>query len=199
MRKIIQRLKIKQNRHRGFTLAETLIAVLILLMVSAVVAAGIPVAANAYRNVVVASNAEVLLSTTISALRNALGDAADIKVYDDETTISYYNRETGWKSMIYLQPKTDDSTLPAPVGTIMYQEYAPEDGISYTTEAKEEMETSKRRLISSKTSTDDLYVTYTSADYKNGVVTFSNLEVKQQSAAPVGNLPKRAKLSIKVL
>ena len=67
MKKIIYR---KHHAIHGFTLAETLLAVLILLMVSSIVAAGIPSARRAYEKVVLASNAEVLLSTTITTLRH---------------------------------------------------------------------------------------------------------------------------------
>ena len=57
---------IKRKLHtQGFTLAETLLAVLILLLVGVIMTTGIPAAKNAYEKVVVASNAEVLLSTTI--------------------------------------------------------------------------------------------------------------------------------------
>ena len=52
----------------GFSLAETLMAVLILLMVTSVVATGIPAAANAYFKAVDASHAQVLLSTTMISL-----------------------------------------------------------------------------------------------------------------------------------
>ena len=61
-----ERIRKKLHSSKAFTLAETLLAVLILLMVSTIVATGIPVARNAYEKVVLASNAEVLLSTTIS-------------------------------------------------------------------------------------------------------------------------------------
>ena len=56
----------------GFTIAETLVAVLILLMVSSVVAAGIPAAKSAFEKVVVGANAEILLSTSVASLRDQL-------------------------------------------------------------------------------------------------------------------------------
>ena len=76
----------KLKRESGFTLAETLMAVLILLMVSAVVATGIPAAANAYNKAVDAANAHVLLSTMVTALRDELGMAKEVEV--DGTTMS---------------------------------------------------------------------------------------------------------------
>ena len=72
----------------GFTMGETLATVLILLMVAGVVATGIPAALNVYRNAVDAANAQVLLSTTINALRDELSTAWDVKKSND-TTITY--------------------------------------------------------------------------------------------------------------
>ena len=54
-------LKNKIRSARGFTLAETRLAVIILLLAAAIVATGIPAARNAYEKVVLASNAEILL------------------------------------------------------------------------------------------------------------------------------------------
>ena len=69
----------KKNRNKraaaGFSLAETLMAVLILLMVSAVVATGMPMARDAYEKAVDAANAQTLLSTTATMLRAELGGA----------------------------------------------------------------------------------------------------------------------------
>ena len=63
---ICKRIRQKLKSRLGFTLAEMLMSVLILLMVSSVVAGGVPVAANAYYKVVDAANAQVLLSTTVT-------------------------------------------------------------------------------------------------------------------------------------
>ena len=102
-------LSVFRNRcgsHSGFTLAETLIAILILLMVSSVVAAGIPAASNAYYKVVDGANAQVLLSTAATALRDELATARDLEVGNGSsgtsTSITYYNRDAGRKSMISL-------------------------------------------------------------------------------------------------
>ena len=60
----------KLNQQNGFSLAEMLVAILILLMVSSVVAGGVPAASNAYSKAVDAANAQVLLSTAATALRD---------------------------------------------------------------------------------------------------------------------------------
>ena len=70
----------KLNQKAGFTLAETLVTILILLMVSSIVAGGIPAATNAYYKAVDGANAQVLLSTAATALRDELGTARDITV-----------------------------------------------------------------------------------------------------------------------
>ena len=177
----------KLNTSSGFTLAETLVAILILLMVSAVVAGGIPAAKNAYEKVVLASNAEVLLSTTISSLRNELGTASNVDVKG--TVITYYNPSIKATSRICL-----NSDLPGlgmnkltnnPDGVIVYQRYA--EATVGTTESNGQ--SAVTRLVSEKASTQGLYATYDSVelDMENGLIHFgksgvdeNNLSVKQE-------------------
>ena len=94
----VERIAKKLRNNNAFTLAETLITVLILLMVSAVVAGGVPSAANAYRKAVDAANAYSLLSTTVNALRDELSTARDVSVSGN--TITYYSSDTGSQSTI---------------------------------------------------------------------------------------------------
>ena len=71
---------IQKQSTAGFSLIETLVALLIVLMVSMTVAAGIPAAQEAYFNVMKAANAQLLLSTTLTELRDELSIARDVKV-----------------------------------------------------------------------------------------------------------------------
>ena len=83
--------KKQPNRaRRGFTLAETLVTVLILLLATAIVAAGLPAAVRAYHDVVDAANAELLLSTTMTALREELGSTEGFALEDDGKTLDWY-------------------------------------------------------------------------------------------------------------
>ena len=178
----------KLHIDKGFTLAETLLAVLILLMVTAIVATGIPVAKNAYEKVVLASNAEVLLSTTISSLRNELGTAQNVKKQEAQSgeeadsVITYYNAARGASSKLFVA-ETDT--------VIMLQRYFSEEKLSADYDAAP--------LVSSKTSTQDLYVTYSSVSYDNdnGIVTFEGLSVNRTSGAE--GLASRDNLSIRVI
>ena len=185
------RIRRKLHSIRAFTLAEMLLAILILLMVSAIVASGIPVARNAYERVVLASNADVLLSTTISTLRNELGTATDIKKQEAvpgepeaaNTIITYYNTARGAYSRIYV------ASGEKPV--IMFQRYYNLDGLGKSLDAVP--------LISEKTATGDLYVTYTSVTYDKdlGFITFNGLSVNRTSGTL--NLASRDYLRIRVI
>lgn len=90
----------KKKGRRGFTLAETLLTVLILMLVSTIVATGVPAAANAYEKVVISANANALLSTTIAALRDELTTAQNVRVIG--TRVYYYNTANGSSSIIDL-------------------------------------------------------------------------------------------------
>ena len=74
---------------RGFTLVETLVALLIVTMVSVIVATGVPSAINAYRNAVASSNAQVALSTVATALRDELSTATSASATNADGSIAY--------------------------------------------------------------------------------------------------------------
>lgn len=153
-------MKSKIRDQHGFTLAETLLAVIILLLASTIVASGIPAARNAYEKVVLASDAEVLLSTTISTLRNELGMAEIISV--NNNSIVYFNKARGANAKIYLgssEPKA-----------IMLARYYKE-GDADTNEA----------LISDPASTDNMYVTFSQIVRGDGYLTFKNLQVNRKN------------------
>ena len=202
----------------GFTLAETLLAVLILLMVSVIVATGIPAAKNAYEKVVLASNADALLSTTISSLRNELGAAKISKPESGGapiTYISYYSGAasydavsgnyvtSGTQSMICLNEDftgdyADYKSTADPGKCIMLQRYAPLGGINYSPEMQAQMKAV--RLVSKAASNQNLYVTYDSVTYANGILTFTGLKVCRDSDNNAHHpLTKPIKLCIRVL
>lgn len=85
----------------GFTLAETLLAVTILLLVSVIVATGMPVAKNAYEKVMLSSNAETTLATAVAALRDELGTAWKAQERKDGG-VSYISADTGMRTELYL-------------------------------------------------------------------------------------------------
>lgn len=172
----------KLHSDKGFSIAELLVAILILLMVSSIVATGIPVAREAYQKVILASNADVLLSTTISTLRNELGTAQDVKV--DGTTITYYSPTRGASSKIYLEGNA-----------VMFQRY-------YFDSAEYAMDSgvvpSPEPLITSAAMSDGLYVKYDSvfAPDSDGIMKVQGLAVYRKDGTKTA--AERTTLSIQV-
>lgn len=159
------------NRIKGkaaFTLGEALVAVLILLLVTSIVAAGIPAAIRAYNNVVMASNSEVLLSTSMSALRNELSTAEDIQVSKDKTSVTYKRAHAKTRSKIYLRKPANDKEKV----DIMYKRNA------------EAADSTAIRLVSKEASDKkmDLHVEYTGIVYETGSnkISFSGLHVNDR-------------------
>ena len=151
----------KRNRkHRcraGFTLAEMLLATLILLLVSSIVATGVPVAKNAYEKVVLGANAQVLLSTTVSALRNELGTAyGAIEASDSE--VSYFSAATGARARLFV----GDAGTGGAKKAIMRQNYA---AVSFAGNTDVNGENDAYPLLSEAASTKDLYAVYDDVSY----------------------------------
>ena len=173
------RIKKKLRGNGGFTLAETLLAVLILLLVSSIVATGMPAAKNAYEKIIVAANAQVLLSTGATALRDELGTAWEVKVDgEDDTIVTYNSSDTGAKSKLYID-KTDKK--------IHIQEYMEND---YLNLAGGKGVGDERLLVSDKAATDGLVITYTTikkSDDGSSVI-ISGLAVKNKEGREMANL-----------
>lgn len=171
---------LKKIRSRaGFTLAETLLAVLILLLVSGIVATGVPVAQNVYNKVVRGANAQSLLSTTVAALRDELGTAWNVQYIPEkvpETSITYYSSDTGAKSMLYLGEKDNGEED----NKIYIQEY---QGIDV--QGSNPKEGGKHLLVSAAAATDKLLVTYTGITSDNNVVTITGLAVCDENSTSV--------------
>ncbi len=145
---MIRRFRSRLSSRSGFSLAETLLAVIILLLVSVIVANGIPTAKNVYEKVVIGANARLLLSTTVTELRNQIGTACDVKVDTSKNTITYGSGSTGSKSRIYL--KQPDG---AGYKVIMLQEYLADDIIG-------NFEGTGHLLVSDAAANKNLFVTY---------------------------------------
>jgi len=89
----------KHKNTEGFTFAEVLVAVLILVMITAGL---MPAAMRAYQNAVDASNAHALLTETVNTLRSELSTAWDLTVSEDGKKITYKSAGTGSESIISL-------------------------------------------------------------------------------------------------
>lgn len=178
------RLKLKRKLRsiKGFSLTELLAAVLILSMVSSVVAGGIPVARDAYEKVTLSANAQVMLSTAITALRNELSTASDIQSVDG-TKIEYYSAAIKNQSAIGIES----------------------GGIMLTLYSRSSEETQiKKKLVSDsvgaeKPGKERLFVTYNSISPPvNGVITVTGLEVldSKQANKPLAHMDSDLKIRV---
>ena len=155
---------LKQNRG-GFSLAETMMALLIVLMVSSIVVTGLPAATNALHNAVDASHAQVLLSTTMTSLRDELSMAKNIVWDESEKKITYID-SNGVQSE--LKPRGKDVDGKHVDGIFLKKVASP-------TGAGTDQTSFDRLLISDKAATAGLYTTFSSASYEDGIVKIVNL------------------------
>ena len=174
--------KKKRNSRAGFTLAETLMAVLIMLLVSGIVAAGIPAAKNAYEKVVLASNAEVMLTTAESALRDELGTAWNVEPVSNSTSITYFSADTGMRSKLAMTG--DDLTITE------YQDADDDDKLnkllnanSSNTDSSNTFQTNRKLVYQSSKDLVQLHVQAKfTVDPATKVVTVSGLCVKNDDS-----------------
>ncbi len=175
----------KLSEKNAFTLAETLITILILLMVSGVVAGGVPAAANAYRKAVDAANAYSLLSTTVNALRDELSTAWDVSVAGKE--ITYYSSDTGSQSKIRISDEN----------VIMLQQYNDwSDEYLDNGHSENQKQPEERPLVTDAAKIKGkLRASYegVSFDQKAGIITFTGLGVtnnETKSGQPIVKMPE---------
>jgi len=161
----------KLKKSAGMTLAETLMSVLILVMVAGVVGAGVPSAVIAYSKAVDAANAQVLISTTVNALRAELSTASDVSLSEGDVRYKSSATESGTR----IHKDTD--------GTILVDDFlgnGDAKGVS-------------RQLVSKKAVTDSLNVTYDTvawaAGKENEVLVFNGLKVSKDEM-PVTTIDK---------
>ena len=167
-------IKRKIRDKRGFSLAETLLAVLILMLVSVIVATGMPAATNAYNKVVLGANAKVMLSTAITALHDELGTAWQVGKAEGDTTntkLVYFNASTGAKSELSL----DNAK------SIQIRDYISLNGdlihdTSYTGGKAYHLVADEKA---------GMYVTYTKIGYNNGIITIEGLKVVKDDGTTV--------------
>lgn len=156
-------LKKRIKQKKGFSLAEMMMVLLIVLMVSSIVAVGVPAAVRAYNKVIDASNAQVLISTAMTRLREELGTASEVSPDAAQKTV-FYNNSLGYSSKIMLDSGEDKDPV------IYIEEYT-----------NVEIDYPARPLVSESASGKKLFVTYDTVAYENGVVTFTNLKVKYRN------------------
>ena len=171
-----EKIRSRLTERSGFTLAELMISMLVMLMVTGIVASGIPLAKDAMDKVVDAANARILLSTTATALRTELSVATNAAAAGDGKSVTYTSAENGSKSKISTYAPGDA------VKSIKLEQY-----IDYSEAAKPDA----RQLVSDKAATKGLSTKFDSITYDEPTHCFviTNLKVmKEGQAAPLAQL-----------
>lgn len=156
------------RKKAGFTLAETLLAMMLLLIASALLATGIPVAFNAYKKVTLTAEANVLISTTMTELRDKLAFSENISVDDSKKIITFTSNNGRDYSL-----KFDATVNGLYVNDLTENDYNPESGGTYISDS--------HLLVSDEAAAKDLCVDYASVEKDGDVLIFSNLGVYRKS------------------
>ena len=147
----------------GFTLAETLVAMILLLIISVMLIQGIPLAYNAYKKVDQTANAHMLASTTMTELRDKLAFSKEIKISGDNNfkTISFTSNNGREYSLycdidkggLYLEDLTDD------------------------VDSEGKKNSDSHLLVSNSASAKELYADFKDVTIDGDVMSFTNLAV----------------------
>lgn len=171
----------RSRRQSGYSLTELLVTLAILMLVTSIMAAGAPAALRAYMGVVDASNANVLLTTTATRLRDELSMAnPDVKTMEFETKggkkvlKSFVSLETGYR----ITFKYDGS------GYLYKEEQSTAAAESGTTTIALDTPLVPEKASAAARASKDLRVTYNTITYADGVFTIHDLRVVQMDSAP---------------
>ncbi len=163
----------KKRNRAGFSLAETLMAVLILLLASAIVAAGMPMAREAYEKAIDAANAQTLLSTTVTMLRAELCEAADVET--ESQTIA----GVGTVPNVVKSFRSSRTGAPAALSNS-------DLGIQVTDNVG--VNTVANNLVTSEAATSRLHTAFDYIKYEDGLFTVYGLKVFRSGTGTVASL-----------
>lgn len=141
---------------KGFTLAETLLVVLLILIVSGILASGIPTVIRVYHNITDASNAQALISTTMTELRDKIALATDIK-----------NGATPSSELNFVSEDGREYTLTSTKEGLYLDDHT----------SSEYGEKNSRLLVTDSAAARNLCAVFKTVSYTSGIVTFDNLKV----------------------
>lgn len=197
MRRKVQASKTRARLNRGFTMVELMVALLIVVLLTTLVAMGIPTAFNTYRSMVKSANAQVALSTTTTILRDELSTATAVH---QEGNDLYYRTADGYWACIYNPSSDSDAGLKR----ARLQEVAQPDGTFKPTAwskpaDKSEFLFSDKAITGSKdrdgTTALELRVRFKSdggITYSNGVFSVKGLEVIDEAGDTLADVGEEA-------
>lgn len=179
--------KRKPGGHGGFTLIELLMVMIILLLAVGIILNGMPAALNAYAKAIDYANAQTLLSTTMTRLRDELGTAQEIGSCDTneiQFTNKYGNEIRIYKE--YDEENNDDEENNEPKGLYLEYNFVPSVVPSEeSAEAGGEKKIVSSPLASNGVTPRNIYTDFGSSEFdeSNGILTIYNLRVKKDTEA----------------
>ena len=176
------RVRAHTRSQQGFSVAELLVTTIILLLASIIMAAGVPAAFTAYRNVMDASNAQLLLATTTVRLRDELSVADPAAFVMEPDTYKCADTEAVIRSL-ETQCKTtiaSDSTK----GITIKREYQDAPGSSYEQASPEKPLVAQKAGMGAGANTG--MIATCEFGYEDGVITVKNLKVIRPSSIEGG-------------
>lgn len=156
MKQVVRKLK---SDRRGFSMVELLVVLLILVLVTGVIVGGLPMVQKAHRDVVDGANAQAMLSTVMTRLRDELGTASQVSVTDGAVD---YIAAGGVRANICQNDGNIWLRYPGLTGNNI------------------------QPLVPDGAAQDGLSVVYESIDVVSGVVTFHGLAVRKDGAELAG-------------
>lgn len=183
----MKKLRQVQSSRRGFSLAETLIAMLIMSFVGIIVTVGMMTALSVYGRITDQANAELLLSTTLIEMRDELDRAEEVKVITnaEDGCIVYYRFSDGnWRKLSNKENDHKGIYLSYLSG---YNTQNPQ-GLSPAKDTEGNV-IAPQLLVSSAAASKKLYAQFGGIDYSNGFFTVTDLKV-YDSKTKVGGQDK---------
>ena len=165
-----QRRNTQARARSGFSLVELLVTLLVVTLATIMVTAGLPAAVRAYTDVVDKSNAQVLLTTASTLLRDKLSRSVDVVKDGNGKVKSFVDSSTG--CITYIKVDEDSHEL------LMWETSSPTD--DDPTDGEPEEDDSLIQGIESQSRGWKLVVGCESADavtYEDGLFTIRGLKV----------------------
>ena len=115
-----QRRNTQARARSGFSLVELLVTLLVVTLATIMVTAGLPAAVRAYTDVVDKSNAQVLLTTASTLLRDKLSRSVDVVKDENGKVKSFVDSSTGCTTYIKVDENSHE--------LLMWETSSPTDG-----------------------------------------------------------------------
>lgn len=159
---------------RGYSITELMVTMTILMLVTSIMATGAPAALRSYMGVVDASNAQILLSTTATRLRDELSMADPNQLdLDSKELESFVSLETGYSVSFVFDNE----------GYLCKKEW----GATTTEGSATPTYLVPHKTAASAQASQQLRATYDSIEYENGIFTVKNLRVGKVTPAAAGD------------